>query len=308
MASSESSRFEGLAPVQLDASDVLAGVTLSAAAHWNQTADDWHLFTSHGHAIGWRTGQSELVATAATLPYQGGLEGGLSWISMVLVAEAWQHRGLATRLLQDCVQHLQASGSVPVLDATPAGEAVYQRLGFGRGFELQRWDLAPAARETDAAIPHAVPVLSPSVEELTGSEAVSVIAALDRETTGLDRSVLLADLLGRQASRAWVFLDARRRATGFALAREGRSATQIGPVIAAGAQQAIALVKAALGAVRGRVLIDAPTARTEFAAWLAQRGFKVQRGFSRMALAAVLPLNVRHAPATLYAIAGPEFG
>ena len=116
--------------------DIDAGLALSDAAGWNQTGDDWALFIRHGRTIGLRDAGGGWVATAAALPY--GRDRG--WISMVLVAEAWRHRGLASRLLDDCVAHLRAEGIVPVLDATPAGAAVYRRLGFVPGFEIDRWE------------------------------------------------------------------------------------------------------------------------------------------------------------------------
>ncbi|MEJ7687667.1 MAG: GNAT family N-acetyltransferase, partial [Variovorax sp.] len=157
--------IDGLTPVQLASADVLAGVALSNAAGWNQTADDWQLFTTQGRAIGWRTARSELVASAATLPYAGGM----AWISMVLVATAWQHRGLAKRLLQDCVQQLQADGLLPLLDATPAGEAVYCRMGFRRGFEFQRWATQPGAQASSA---DRGPVAGVDLEEARGEKAL----------------------------------------------------------------------------------------------------------------------------------------
>lgn len=146
MAPSEAVEAEALQAVRLAAADVFAGVGLSSAAGWNQTTDDWALFIAQGEAIGLRTARSELVATAATLPYGGGH----AWVSMVLVDKAWQHRGLATRLLAQCIASLRERRLVPTLDATPAGEAVYRKLGFVRGFAFSRWEreaATPAPRE-----------------------------------------------------------------------------------------------------------------------------------------------------------------
>src|SRR5688572_17770698 len=90
-------------PEILTERDIDAGLALSDAAGWNQTGDDWALFIRHGRAIGLRDAEGRCVATAAALPY--GSDRG--WISMVLVADGWRHRGLATRLLDDCVAHLR---------------------------------------------------------------------------------------------------------------------------------------------------------------------------------------------------------
>lgn len=281
MAASEPS--PALAQVRLGAADVLGGVALSDAAGWNQTADDWQLFAVHGHALGWRTAHSELIASAAALP----MGPGIGWLSMVLVAPAWRRQGLARTLTAGCVQHLCDHGITPVLDATPAGEAVYTRLGFRRGFEFARWE--GALREPSSPV--------------TGtSQDIDTIARLDADATGLQRGFLLKHLLQRRASLAWLQDDA------FVIAREGRRATQVGPLIAAGVQQAIALLQTAFAQLRGRIVIDVPARWTALNEWLMRQGFGIQRSFTRMALAAPLPDGVAAPGDRLFAIAGPEFG
>ena len=296
MAPSEAVEAEALQSVRLAAADVFAGVGLSSAAGWNQTTDDWALFIAQGEAIGLRTARSELVATAATLPY----ECGHAWISMVLVDPAWQHRGLATRLLAQCIESLRARRMVPTLDATPAGEAVYRKLGFVRGFGFSRW-------EREAAAPASREAVDPRVREATPDELADCIA-LDTQASGLGRASLLASLAGRQGSRFWRIGDARGRATGFVIAREGRRATQVGPLVATSDARAIVLLRAALSATPGPVFIDVPDAREALSGWLIAHGFRLQRSFVRMALCAQLPPHLAEAPSSLYAVAGPEFG
>ena len=61
------------------------------------------------------------------------------------------HRGLATRLLSALRRGRCAPrGRVPVLDATPAGAAVYRHAGFVPGFAIERWE-GDAARRRGAA-------------------------------------------------------------------------------------------------------------------------------------------------------------
>lgn len=299
-----------LSALRLGDADVLAGVALSDAAGWNQTADDWSLFVRHGVAIGRRSARSELVATAATLP----VGGALAWISMVLVARDWQHRGLATQLLGECIAHLRAQHRTPVLDATPAGEAVYRRLGFAPGFGFARWArpapvgaaCAPAAwaeragRAVGDAGRH-------RVREATAADLPEMLA-LDRAASGLERAFLLRNFLARQGTRAWVACDPDGTATGFALARLGRHAAQIGPLSATNAEQASALFDVALSSTRGTVYVDLPAPRDTIATWLTDVGFAVQRPFVRMALADDLPDCVAQPSARLFAMAGPEFG
>src|SRR6266511_3739364 len=103
-------------------------------AGWNQVAADWRIFLDLGRVYAVRTGAGRVIATAATLPYGGRF----AWISMVLVAGEYRRRGLASRLMRRCIEELTAAGLVPVLDATPAGRAVYGALGFEDAWGFHR--------------------------------------------------------------------------------------------------------------------------------------------------------------------------
>jgi GNAT superfamily N-acetyltransferase len=281
MGSSDVVAIEGLR-----AADAQGGLALSAAAGWNQTLDDWRFFLAHGHVVGCRDEVGHLVATAAALPY----DGGAGWISMVLVDPPWRHRGFASRLMGDCIRHLQETGRAPTLDATPAGQGVYGQLGFAPGFAFERWEgegwTAASSDEVDPA----------------GADDLARIVELDRESLGgIGREALLRDFLGRRSTKAWVHPSR----SGFVIARAGHRATQIGPIVAASAGAALTLVGHVLARTAGRVFIDVPVRAEAVAETLAQRGFVRQRPFVRMALGAT-PAQEPHA--TLFALAGPEFG
>ena len=133
MVTSDRSLPRGITARSLDERDVTSALALSREAGWNQIAADWQLFIELGGVIGLlRDGR--LIATAATLPYAGSF----AWISMVLVTAAERRQGLASWLLRYCVDDLLARELVPVLDATPAGRAVYVGLGFQDHWTLQR--------------------------------------------------------------------------------------------------------------------------------------------------------------------------
>ena len=273
---------EALTSVVLGPADVPDGLALSDAAGWNQTADDWRLFITQGRVFGLREGDAgPLVATAATLPY----EGGIGWVSMVLVNPAWRHQGLATALMARCVAHLRTLGATPVLDATPAGQQAYLRIGFEDGFALARWEGTVAAPEASAA---------PAAD-------AAVVQALDAQANGCGRGFLLADFLQRAGTRA--HLSPAR--TGFVIAREGRRAAQIGPLVAEDESSALSLLQAALAGLSGRVFLDVPERWAALRAWLEQNGFARQRSFVRMALGAAPIASVND---RLFVLAGPEFG
>jgi len=275
--------------------DIDAGLALSDAAGWNQTSDDWALFIRHGRTIGLRDAAGRWVATAAALPYVRDR----GWISMVLVDAAWRHRGLASRLLDECVVHLRAEGIVPVLDATPAGAAVYRRLGFVPGFEIDRWERPALAAGT------ATPATSPAVIP-AGLADLDTLLALDRAATGLDRRFLLSSFLSRPGTQAWRADDGR----GFVIARAGRRAVQIGPLVAGDAGQAAALLDVAIADATARdasqaIFLDLPRAHRPLAERIERQGFARQRPFVRMALGAS---EAPRLGTGMFVLAGPEFG
>ena len=106
---------------------------MSTEAHWNQNEADWRFFLGQGVVFGVRH-RTELVATAALLPYSSGN----AWISMVLVTADWRRRGIATRLVDACLNAAAKRGLTAWLDATPAGANVYGPLGFTPTLQLRR--------------------------------------------------------------------------------------------------------------------------------------------------------------------------
>lgn len=297
---------EGLAAASLVAADASAAVSLSAEAGWNQTAADWRLMIALGEATGVRDTGGRLVASALVLPF----EGPFAWISMVLVTATHRRRGIATALMAHCMARLDALGLVPVLDATDAGRRVYAPLGFEPVHGLLR---LRAERIVEAAAPRRdVPVRSVRAHDWPA------VAALDRRAFGAGRAALLYHLGTRQPARAMVAADLSGVATGstgpaarppgiagFVLAREGREALQIGPVVAKDSATASALTAAALAGAGGPVCMDAIEGHAAYAEWLADAGFVAQRGFARMILGRGAPFGD---PGLVYAAAGPELG
>lgn len=268
----------GIEIVELAPNDVTAGLKLSAEAGWNQSAADWAMMLKAGKAFGVRDGE-RLVASGLALPYPP-LFG---WVSMVLVAASHRRRGLATALLGHAIDHLKALGLTPMLDATPAGRTLYLRLGFQDVEPISRWRSPGNAgrRRPD-----------------DGIDLASIMRS-DHEAFGADRSVVLADLAGRPDAVA-----VSSQSGAFLLSRAGRTATQIGPVVADTPEEAAALVERAVDAIAGPLLIDVPDREAWLGDLLSRRGFGVERSFMRMAFGH----GGFGTSARLRAIAGPELG
>jgi len=274
MAASDAAAIE-----RLTAADVDAGMALSTEAGWNQTADDWLHFIREGQAFGVRDTAGRLVASAAALPY----DGPLGFVSMVLVTPQWRRHGLATSLVDRCVEELRVRNLVPVLDATAAGVEVYRKQGFLGQFGFDRWQgMAEGGHEGQAR-----------------ASTPADIAPLDAAVSGAGRGRLMGDFLARPGTAVV------GNESGFAMLRTGRRALQAGPVIASSEDAAINLIQQLFAQAKGLVFIDVPSVWRGIGDWLAARGFEVQRSFTRMALGRAEPFGQ---PTRLFAVAGPEFG
>jgi GNAT superfamily N-acetyltransferase len=267
--------------VELGPDDALAGLALSTEAHWNQNEADWRFFLTNGTVFGVRD-DGHLVASAALLPYTPGN----AWISMVLVTASFRRRGLATRLVDACLDAAAKQGFTTWLDATPDGATVYAPLGFAPTLELRRLRLE---------IPALPNVAAPQVRSADDLER---FVARDCLAMGFDRRALLAELGGRPGSRLMSSGDAA------ALVRDGRKARHIGPLFADDPDQALALVHEIIRSETGPVLIDAVGTQEEFLKELTSSGWIIERPFQRMRFA-----GATARPAQLpFAVAGPEYG
>jgi GNAT superfamily N-acetyltransferase len=270
-----------LAIIELGPDDAAAGLLLSTEAHWNQNEADWRFFLSKGTVFGVRDNADHLVATAALLPYPSGN----AWISMVLVTATWRRNGLASRLLDACLDAAAKRGLTPWLDATPAGATVYGPLGFRPVLELRRLRLENQSNADAASTPPAGQI----AEFITCD-----ISAMD-----FDRRHLLQELAGRPNSQLVSNGDA------MALVRDGRAARHIGPLFADTPDRALALVQEIVRSERGPLLIDAVATQEAFLKGLTESGWTVERPFQRMRFG-----NDSNALATepSFAVAGPEYG
>jgi GNAT superfamily N-acetyltransferase len=253
---------------------------LSEEAHWNQNEADWRFFLARGTVFGIRDGDGRLITTAALLPYSSGN----AWISMVLVTANWRRRGLATKLLDACLDAAAKQGLTTWLDATPAGATVYGPLGFAPTLELRRLRLPGSAAR---AAPR---LMSDSNHE--------EFIARDRRAMGFDRSALLRELSGRSGSQLI------SHGSAMTLIRDGRAARQLGPLFADDVGSATALIEAIAQAETGPVLIDAVSEHGEFIKNLTNSGWTIERPFQRMRFGRTTTQNAEPP----FAVAGPEYG
>ena len=285
---------QGLAISALSTADLDGAQALVAEAGWNQVRADWELFSELGAAFKVTAQDGEVAATAATLPFAR-----FGWISMVLVGKRHRRQGIATALLEHCIARLREHGLVPVLDATPAGRTVYRPLGFHDGWQITRWRRVERARPclTRADMPRR---LCAPCERTIGRSFLRST----KKAFGSARIALLRRLESRSRGFACV-AERDGRVAGYLLGRNGRQATQVGPIVAHDQSLAKVLLAHALARIDGPVLLDVLDCHTGFPPQLTAAGFAVERSYTRMTLDADAAFGDAN---LMVAIAGPELG
>ncbi|MGH8675641.1 MAG: GNAT family N-acetyltransferase [Burkholderiales bacterium] len=271
----------------------LAGcLALSKSTNWNQNEADWRLMLELGRGYGLSLADGTLAASTITLPYGERF----AWVSMVLVLPEYRGRGYATRLLRRALEDLGAGRRAAVLDATPAGHEVYSQEGFRDTWGFRRY----ALRASSAADENAANV---KVHPLVDADWRDVLA-LDAPAFGAGREALLRALARRLPAAALIAVREGKFA-GFLLGRDGREASQLGPLVARDAPTAQTLLAAALARVAPPIYLDLVDRESRLRTWLESRGFELQRPFTRMVHGA------DRAPgdaSLVFCPAGPELG
>ena len=266
---------------------------LSTKEGWNQTVNDWSLLLNSPGSICIVAEMDKMVVgTATALNY----ENRIAWIGMVLVDKSLRGKGAGKLLLKYILDSLQNVESVK-LDATPAGEPLYRKLGFIGEHKILRM--------TCEALNY-IPEKS-DLQDLDNikEENFAEVLKLDRAIFGADRSYLLMNLLNNYPAKAF-YLKKGNNPEGFVLGRDGTKYHYIGPVCALSHSSARDLMSKTLESINNQpVAVDVLEDKEDFIIWLESIGFMKQRQFLRMYL------NRNPYPGmvdTQYLISGPEYG
>lgn len=204
----------------LNFSDIPAALCLTAAAGWNQTAQDWqnliHLAPQGCFGLEY---DGVLAATTTAVCY--GRE--LAWIGMVLTDRDYRRRGFARRLMEHALGYLEQQQVQWIkLDATEMGRPLYQELGFRDECPIERWVRSGRDALGCSRPPDPLGVFDP---------------ALDRIAFGAPRTDLLKLLAP---------IGSASLAGSFAMCRPGANAYYFGPCVSRSAEDVRELLRSFL--------------------------------------------------------------
>jgi GNAT superfamily N-acetyltransferase len=208
-----------------------------------------------------------LVATATLVRY--GTRVG--WIGMMLVRPEHRRRGYGARMLEACLDAAEDAGVGTVgLDANADGRPLYDANGFVEVAEVSQWhgSLGVAGHAAD---PDRIEFVSDP----------GPLLALDRRATGADRRFLLESLLGDDGTVGLLRRGPGGGVTGYALVLPRPPGATVGPLLAASAETAEALLRAADERIDGPLAVNAvgnPRAEARYR----ELGFEHRRSLTRM--------------------------
>lgn len=243
---------------------------LRQQAGWNQTAADWYRLWSYqpdGCFVAVPQDSDEIdpqiVGTVTTTSYRAANLPSLAWIGMMLVHSDFRRQGIGSQLMTVALDFLRSCDIDCIrLDATPAGQPVYEKLGFQPEFTFHRWK-----RETD------LPCM-PAVESAIRTDDWTAAAELDLRAFGVNRFAWLQQVA--RDSRV------RMRDESFAMLRSGSLASYLGPVTATAPPVAEQLIDALLSECTQDVFWDILSTNPEAERMAQQRGFQRVRELTRM--------------------------
>jgi GNAT superfamily N-acetyltransferase len=242
---------------------------LSGAEGWNQTESDWKRLVEYPkNTCRIAEYAGKIIGTATACNY----ENVIAWIGMVLVDKAYRGRGISKLLLTEILAHLDKCRSVK-LDATPAGQPVYEKYGFLPEYKILR--MTGQVQEGFQPLRYGRP-------EPVQLNQVADIINLDSQIFGAPRMQLILSILKENPDMAWV-LRKEGKVSAFSLGRKGSRYIQIGPVFSSDLSEARLLISHVLSGNPGKPFVaDVLADKAELIQWLDSIGFTSQRHFVRM--------------------------
>ncbi|WDR98185.1 GNAT family N-acetyltransferase [Burkholderia ambifaria] len=256
------------------AADVPAAHALSMALRWPFRAEDWQFSADTSIAF---AAEENGVVIGTAMCWKYGAD--RAAIGHVIVSSEHQGRGIGRALMEILLDEL--GQRIVFLHATPAGQPLYEKLGFNVCGSLDQYQ-GNVSRPAAMALPDGARLRAGTSADL------SRFVELDARASGLERDALMSALMKRGES---VVLEQDGEIAGFSVLRRFGRGYVVGPVVAPRSSddaQAKALISHWLSARENEfVRIDVPSG-TSLPDWLDAQGLKRVDTCSKM---------VRNAPA-----------
>ncbi len=232
---------------------------LSEDRGWPREEHKWGLLLSAGQGYGIDDPAGGLVAACAVTSYGTSQRPELAAIGMVLVAERHARKGVGRRLMSEVLALLE--GSPVTLHATPAGQPLYEELGFKT---IGRAEMVRGHFRASGPAP-TVPTRAATAEDLPA------LLRLDAEVFGPDRTHVL--------TRLPAFADQLRVAespdgelVGYAAAWPNMDTHVVGPLIARDTETAKSLVASLAQQTDRPLRTDIDVRHEELLSWIKAQG------------------------------------
>jgi ribosomal protein S18 acetylase RimI-like enzyme len=272
--------------------DLFRAIELSSSEGWNQTEHDWKLLMDNPlNTCIVSEYRNKVIGTATALNHSGEV----AWIGMVLVDREFRGQGAGKMLLSSLIEMLPGIRSIK-LDATPAGQPLYEKLGFRSEHVIFRMTNNCLKKKKYDTTNESLNIDQKSLSE---------VLHLDKELFGTDRSYLLRSLYKAYPGKAFL-IRKNDSLEGYIFGRDGIRFNYVGPLFAFSDDSARALLERASESLMDKpVALDVLEDKAYMIDILESAGFVKQRYFNRMFLKSnFFPGNVK----CQYMIGGPEFG
>jgi GNAT superfamily N-acetyltransferase len=244
----------------MQASDLEACHALTQALKWPHRLEDWQFVQPLGNGF-----VIEQHAADAGARIAGS---GLVWhygaahaaLGLVIVANALQGLGLGRQLMQRLLA--EAGARSVLLNATVAGQPLYEKLGFVATGKLHQHQ-GSLVQVPPLPLPAGLRIRPLGIDDLPQ------LLALDLRASGMDRSAAIKAL---NAVSDGIAIDRDGVIAGFALVRRFGRGRAIGPVIAGNTEHAKAMISHWINTCSDSFMrIDVPE-RSGLSPWLGEIG------------------------------------
>lgn len=210
---------------RMNEGDIAAAHVLSQAVRWPHRAADWQFVLRVG--AGWVAEQDRAVVGTGLCWKQGDHHASLG---MIIVSPEHQGKGIGRELMRFVLEEL--GDRCILLNATAAGQPLYERLGFAAIGTLCQH------QGTLASIPPVAPEGGTRVRPAAPEDLPAIIALANR-ATGMRRDTLVRELAGMGEVSV---LERDGAPLGFSIMRQFGRGRLIGPLVAPDADGARALI------------------------------------------------------------------